>query len=175
MVQADIVEVIPRIEGGVADKLKHTAMHSVRAGAGDDIGVTGGAVANLGRHHAGAGLHFLDGVDIEVGKSRAAHFRVGGVGSVECEDGRATALAVHGKLLRKIRGAVGVGHGARGEKQQLAEVARIQRQTGNFSGRKMFAATGLLSRRAFFLEKHQTFFRRRQFQSGGEFGSVLNI
>jgi len=107
MVQADIVEVIPRIEGGVADKLKHTAMHSVRAGAGDDIGCNWRPPWPISAgHHAGAGLHFLDGVDIEVGKSRAAHFRVGGVGSVECEDGRATALAVHGKLLRKIRGAV---------------------------------------------------------------------
>ena len=50
------------------------------------------------------------------------------------------ALAIHRELLSEICRAVGVGHGAGGQQQQLAEVALVQRQARDFFARKMFAA-----------------------------------
>ena len=66
-----------------------------------------------------------NGVDVEVGEGGASHFGVAGVGVVHREGGLDAALAVDGKLLGEVGGAVGVGHGAGGEKQQLAEVALV--------------------------------------------------
>ena len=86
------------------------------------------------RHDARAGLHFLDGIDVEVGEGGAAEFGVGGVRSVDGKDGGGAALAVDGKLLSEIGGAVGVRHGAGSQEQELAKVAFIQRQAGHFSG-----------------------------------------
>ncbi len=42
-----------------------------------------------------------------------------------------TALAVHGKLLGEIGGAIGVGHGAGGKQKELTEVAFVERQIGH--------------------------------------------
>ncbi len=113
--------------------------------ARDDVGVAGGAVADLGLHDAGAGFDFLDGVDVEVGEGGAAHFGVGGVDAVHGEDGGGAALAVDGELLREVGGAVGVGHGAGGEQEQFAEVARVQGQAGDLGSGEAFAAAGLRS------------------------------
>ena len=82
-------------------------------------------MADFGRHDPGTGLHFLNGIDVEIGEGGAAEFRVGGVGAVDGEDGGDAALAVDGELLGEIGGAVGVGHGAGGEQKQFAEVALI--------------------------------------------------
>src|SRR6267378_5349057 len=96
-------------------------------------------------HDSGIGLHFLDGVDVKVGKGSAAEFGVGRVRSVDGEDSGGAALAVDGKLLREIGGAVGVRHGAGGKQEELAEVAFIQRQSGDFPGGEMFAAARTVS------------------------------
>ncbi len=91
-------------------------------------------------------MHFLNGIDVEIGKCRAAHFRVGGIDAVHGKDRSRAALAVDRELLGKIRRAVGVGHGAGGQQQQFAEVARIERQARNFRAGKMLAAAGLRRR-----------------------------
>ena len=140
---AFVIEIIARIEGGIADEFEEAAVHLVGAGLGDDIGEAGGAVTDLRRHHSGTGLHFLNGVHVEIGKSRAAQLRIGGVEPVEGEDGGSAALSIHRELRGKVGGAVGVGHGAGRQQQQLAEVARVQRQAGNLSAGKTFAAAGL--------------------------------
>src|SRR5262249_27388010 len=96
-------------------------------------------------HDAGVRLHFLDGVDVEIGESGTAHFRIGGVGAVEGEDGSSATLAVDRKLLREICRTVGVGHGSGGEEQKLAEVAFVKRNARNFLAGEAFAAAGLAS------------------------------
>ena len=67
---------------------------------------------------------------------------IGRVDAVRREDGCDAALAVHRELLREIRRAVGVGHGAGGQQQQLAEVARLAAGSTP-PARKMLAAAGL--------------------------------
>ena len=47
MVEADFVEVVAGVERGVAEEFEHAAVQVVGAGAGDDVGVSGGAVADL--------------------------------------------------------------------------------------------------------------------------------
>ena len=78
------------------------------------------------------------------------------------------ALAIDGKLLGEVGGAVGVGHGACREQEQLAEVARIQRQAGNLSTGKVLTPTGL--GRGFFAGGQKPQFRRlgKDLQAGGE-------
>jgi hypothetical protein len=51
-----------------------TQQFAVCAGPRDHVGVARRAVPDIGQHDAGIGLHFLNGVDVEVGKSGAAHF-----------------------------------------------------------------------------------------------------
>jgi len=138
-----VVKEISRVEGGIADKFEQAAVDLIAAGPRDHVRESRGAVTRVRGHDAGIGLHFLDGVDVEVGKSSAAEFGVGSVRSVDGEDSGGAALAVDGKLLREIGGAVGVCHGAGGKEEELAEVAFIQRQTGHFPGGEMFAAAGL--------------------------------
>src|SRR5262249_30462719 len=104
-----VIEEIASVEGGVADKFKGTAMNLVGAGLGDDVGEASRAVADFGGHHAAAGLHFLDRVDVEIGKSRAAQLGIGSIRAIEREDRGYAALPVHGELLREVCGAVGVG------------------------------------------------------------------
>ena len=138
-----VIKKIGGIKGGVAGKFKETAMDLVSAGLGDHVGETGRAVSDLRRYHSRTRLHFLDGVHVEVGEGGASDFRIGGVESIQGEYGGGAALAIDGKLLGEVGGAVGVGHGACGEQEQLAEVARIQRQAGNLSAGKALTATGL--------------------------------
>ena len=111
-------------------------------------------MARISRHDAGTRLHFLNGIHIEVGKCSAAEFRIGGIRSIHREDRRGAPLAVDGKLLCKIRRAVGVRHRAGRQQQELAKVAFIQRQAGHFTGGEMFAATGLGQSRI--LSNHDT-------------------
>ena len=82
-----VIEIIARVEGGIAGEFEEAAVHLVGAGLGDHVGEAGGAVPDLRRHHAGTGLHFLDGVHVEIGKCGAAHLRIGGVESIDGEDG----------------------------------------------------------------------------------------
>ncbi len=118
-------------------------MHLVGPGLGDDVGEARGSVPHLCRDHSRTGLHFLDGVHIEIGKSGAAHFRIGGVEPVQGKHGSGAALSIDRELLGEIGGAIGVGHGARCQQQQLAEVARVQRKTRNLSAGKMLPAAAL--------------------------------
>ena len=71
---------------------------------------------------------------------------IGGVETVQGEHGGGAALSVDRELLGEVGGAVGVGHGAGGQQQQLAEVARVQGKTRNFSAGKPLAAAGLRRR-----------------------------
>ena len=128
------VKEISRVEGGIANKFEQAPMHLIAAGLGDHVGESGSAVTGVRRHDARAGLHFLDGIDVEVGEGGAAQFGVGGVRSIDGKDGGGAALAVDGKLLSEIGGAVGVRHGAGSQEEELAKVAFIQRQAGHFSG-----------------------------------------
>ena len=117
------------------------------------------------RHHSGAGLHSLNRIDIEIGKRRAALFRIARVCAIRGENGGYAALPVDRKLLGEIGGAIGVGHGACGEQQQLAEIALVQREVRDFSTGQSFSAAAL-RRRAFLSEQHALIFPR-QFQVGG--------
>ena len=141
-----MIEKIPRIKRRIAHKFKRAAMHEIRALFGHHVGVTGGSLADLRRHHAGTGLHFMDRVHVEIGKRGPAQFGVRGGGSVHREHGRDAALPVGGKLLREVRRAIGVRHRARRQQQQLAEVALVQGQAGNFFTGKMLAAGALAAR-----------------------------
>ena len=175
VVRADVVEVVACVERCIAEEFKHAAVNCVRAGPRDHVGVTGRAVPDLGQHDAGTGLHFLNGVDVEVGKSGAAHFRVGSVGAVHRKDGRRAPLAVDRKLLCKICRPVGVGHGAGRQKQQFAKVARVERQAGDFRAGKTLSAARLGCRNASFLNEDKPFLRTRQLQGGSESCSVFNL
>ena len=110
-----VIEEISRVECGIAQKLKNAAVHFVASRARDHVGVARGAMTDFRRHHAGTGLHFLNGVDVEIGKRRAAHFRIGGVRSIHGKHSGGAALPVHRELLRKVRRAIRVGHGAGGQ------------------------------------------------------------
>jgi hypothetical protein len=99
------------------------------------VGESRGAPSDFGRHPAGAGMDFFHRVDVEVRESGAAHFGVGRIGAIHGEYGGGASLAVHGELLGKVRGAVGIGHGAGGEEQKLAEIALVEGQFGDgFAG-----------------------------------------
>ncbi len=112
-----VVEKIAGVEGGVAQEFESRTVNRVGAGAGDDIGETCGAAADFGGHPTGAGANFLHGIHVEVGEGGAADFGIAAIGAVHGEDGGRATLAVHGELLGKVGGAVGVGHGAGGEEE----------------------------------------------------------
>jgi hypothetical protein len=118
-------------------------VYLIRSGLRDDICEARSAVANLRVHHTGIGLNLLNRIDVELRKCRAAQFWIASIESVGRKHRRRTALTVHRKLLREVGGAIGVGHGASRQQQQLAEVACIQRQTGDLFTGKMFATAGL--------------------------------
>ena len=85
-----------------------------------NIGETGGAAADLGGHPAGAGVECSSTAStLKLEKVAAAHLGIADVGAVHGKGGLNAALAVDGELLREVGGAVGVGHGARGQQQQL--------------------------------------------------------
>ena len=141
-----VVEVIAGVEGGVAQELEERAVEAAAAGAGDDVGEAGGAAADLGGHPAGAGLESpATASTLKLEKVAAAHLGIADVGAVHGEGGFDAALAVDGELLREVGGAVGVGHGAGGEQQQLAEVALVERQLADGLAGELLAAGGLLS------------------------------
>ena len=125
------VEEVARIERRVAQEFEDRAVQVVGSGAGDDVGETGRAAPDFGGHPAGAGADLFHGIDIEVGERSAAHFGVARIRAIHGKYSRRAALAVNGELLGEIRGAVGIGHGAGGEQQQLAEIALVERQFGN--------------------------------------------
>ena len=138
-----VVKKITSVERGVADEFKDAAVNLSGAGFGDDVAETGSAMADFRGHDAGAGLNFLNGINVEIGKGGATQFRVGGVGAIHGEDGGDAALTIDGKLLGEIGGAIGVGHGACSEEKEFAEVAGVEGQAGNFAAGKIFAAAGL--------------------------------
>ena len=120
-----VVKEISRVEGRIADKFEQAAVDLIAAGPRDHVRESRGAVTGVRGHDAGIGLHFLDGIDVEVGKGSSAEFRIGRVRSVDGENSGGAALAVDGKLLREIGGAIGVRHGAGGKEEELAEIAFI--------------------------------------------------
>src|SRR6185312_1973999 len=99
--------------------------------------------------------------------------RIGGVEAIQGEDGGGAALPVDRELLGKVSGAVGVGHSTSGQRSQLAEVARIQRKTGNFSAGKPLATAGLC-RRLLADGQDADFRLGRQLQSAVERGAARN-
>ena len=140
---AFVIEEISGVERGVADEFEGAAVDLVGAGFRDDVGEAGRAMADLRGHHAAAGLHFLNGIDVEVRECRAAEFGIGGVRAVHCENRGNATLAVDCELLREICGAVGIGHGSGGEEQQFAEVALVERQARDFLTGEMLATAAL--------------------------------
>src|SRR5271165_2421467 len=127
ILDAGVIEEIAGVESGVADKFKHTAVELICAGFGDYVAEACGAMADFRGHDARTCLHFLNSVHVEIGKGCAAEFRVGGIRVVHGEDGGDAALSVDGELLSEIGRAVGVGHGAGGEEEELAEVPGVER------------------------------------------------
>jgi len=101
---------------------------------------------DLGRHYSGVRLHLLNGIDVEVGKCRSPHLRIGGIEAVHGEDGGHAPLAVYRKLLSEVRGPIGIGHGTGGKQKQLAEVTSVQRQTGDFPAGKPLSPASLCRR-----------------------------
>ena len=154
------VEEIARIERRIAQELEHRPMHRIGAGSRDDIGEAGGAASDFGGHPAGTRSDFLHRIHIEVGECGAAHLGIARIGAIHGEYRRGPALSIDRELLRKIRSAVGVGHGARGEEQQLAEIALVQGQLRNGFARQFFSAGALTGRR---------FVQERKRVSGGQF------
>ena len=64
------------------------------------------------------------------------------IDAVHGEDGGGAALAVDRELLREVCGAVGVGLRSGSEQQQLAEIALVERESGNSAAGKALAAGG---------------------------------
>ena len=135
-----LIEEVARIQRGVAEELEHRSVQFVGSGAGDDVGEAGRAAPDFGGHPAGTRADLFNRIDIEVRECGAAYFGVARIGAIHGKHGRRAALSIDGELLGKIRGAVGVGHGAGGEEQQLAEVALVQGQLGNRFGGQLLAA-----------------------------------
>jgi len=148
-------------------------MHQLAARLGDHVGETCRAVPDFRGQHARTRLHFLNGIDVEIGKRGAAQFRIAGVGCVHGKDRGHAALAIHGELLGKIGRAVRVGHSSRRQQQEFAEIALVQRQAGNFRARQMFAAAGL-RRDAFVNDRQPRLLRRRKLQRRGQIDPVLD-
>jgi len=98
---------------------------TVGTGLGDHVGVAGRSVTDLGGHHSRISLYFLDRIHVEVGKGGAPQFRIGRVEPVHRKHGCRTALSIDGKLLREVRRAVCVRHGAGCQQEQLAEIAGV--------------------------------------------------
>ena len=122
-----VIEVIACIERCIAHEFEQAPVHLVRSRLGHHIGKTSRAVSDLGRHHSRISLHLLNRIYIEIGKRRPSQLRIGGVKPIDGENRSRTALAIHCKLLRKIRRPIRISHRARRQQQQLAEVARIER------------------------------------------------
>jgi hypothetical protein len=110
-----VIEIIASIERGVPDELKHAPMQFVRARLGDDICETRRTVTDFRGHHAGIGLHFLNRVDVEIGKRCSTHLRIRCVEAIHRENRCGAALTIHGKLLGEVGSAIGVGHRPSGE------------------------------------------------------------
>src|ERR1700683_3279447 len=91
---AAVIEEVARVKGRVAHEFEGAAVHEVVSGFRDDVGESGGSMTDVGRHNAGAGLHFLNRIDVEVRKCSAAEFRVGRIDSIRRKNGSDTALAV---------------------------------------------------------------------------------
>src|SRR6185437_2089624 len=135
-----VIEIVSRVEGGVAQELKEGTVEAAFAGSRDDVGESGGAASDFSRHPSGTGLDLLNGIDVEIGEGAAAHFGIADVGSVHGEDRLDTALAVDGELLGEVGGAVDVGHGSGGEEQEGAEVAPVERQLAYGLAGEFFAS-----------------------------------
>ena len=143
-----MVEVVARVEGGVAHEFEERAVKSAGAGAGNDVGESRRAAADLSRHPAGTRLNALHRIDIEIGECGAAHLRIADIGAVHGEGRFHPALSVDGKLGGEVGRAVGVGHGAGSQQQQLAEVALVQREFAHrLAGKRLAAGAGSLARR----------------------------
>ena len=140
-----IVKVVARVEGRVTHKLEDRSVKTAGAGASNDVGVPGSSAANLGRHPAGAGLDLFHRIHVEVAECGTAHLGVADVGAIHAEGSFNAALAIDGKLGCEVGGAVGVGHGAGGQQQQLAEVALVQRQFAHRLAGELLAAGGGLA------------------------------
>src|SRR6185437_628375 len=63
-----MIEVIARVEGGIADKLEDRSVKSVGARAGNNISETRSAAADLCRHPSRTGLQLLHRIHIEIRK-----------------------------------------------------------------------------------------------------------
>lgn len=158
-IQAYLIEIVSRVERSVTEKLEHAAVQRVRAGARDQVGISRRAVPDLGQHNSRTRLNFLDSVYVEVGKRSPTHLGIGGVHAIHGKNGGRTTLPIDRKLLREIRGPVRVRHRAGGQQQELAEIARVERQTGNLGSGKTLTAARLRKGSALFLHKNEALLR----------------
>lgn len=62
-----VIEIVPGIEGGVAQEFEKCPMHIICARFRNDIGIAGSAFTYRGGHHAGEGIDALDSIDVEIG------------------------------------------------------------------------------------------------------------
>ena len=109
-----MIEVVARVEGGIAHELKDRSVKSAGPGTRNDVGESGSATADFSRHPPRTRLNLLDRVHIEVGEGGSAHLRIADVGAIHGERRFHAALPVDGELLGKVGGSVGVRHGAGG-------------------------------------------------------------
>jgi len=121
-----VVKVISGIEGRIAQELKERAVETSAAGPGDDVGKAGASIANGRRHKTRLRLDLFDRVDVEVAEGGTAHLGIADVRTVHGKRCLNPALTVDGELLREVGSAIGIGHGAGSEQQQLAEISLIQ-------------------------------------------------
>ena len=138
--QRRVVEIVPRIQRRVAQKLENRPVKPALARPRHNIRKPRRSAPNLRRHPARTRLNLLHRVHIEVRKSRPAHLRIARVRAVHRKRRLHAALAVDGKLLRKVRRPIRVRHRPRRQQKQLAKIALIQRQTAHRLARKLLPA-----------------------------------
>src|SRR6202012_3438978 len=78
---AAVVEKVASVKRRVAHEFECASVNEIVTRFGNDIRKSGGSVADVSRHHSRTGLNFLDRIDVEVRKCRAAGFRVGRIDS----------------------------------------------------------------------------------------------
>ena len=135
-----IVEVIPRIERRIPQKLKYRPVKSRLPRAGHDVCEPRRAPPNLRRHPPGTGLELLDRIDVEIRERAAAHLRIADVRAVHGEYRLHATLPIDRELLCEVGRPVCVGHRAGRQEQQRAEVAPVQRQGTHRLARQLLAS-----------------------------------
>jgi hypothetical protein len=81
-----MIEEIACVKCGVANELKRAAVDPVRPRFGQHISEARRSVTDFRRHHPRERLHFLNRVDIKIGKCGAPKLGIGGISPVHGKD-----------------------------------------------------------------------------------------